>query len=384
MASKSLVSCMSSPANVAGSFYMNNDIYQVLMEKLFPKAEINLDSSNPIHGIYLLLSGSEGPRWFVPENPVLGRMVLEHWRPYSKAAWVKWKILLYLYKFGLLGYMRGVKRIDTTEMGSILGAMEGCVPVVYIGTPSTARKLIVMLVRVSDAEIIGVVKIAVGERAVDAILNEANALTALSEKGVENLPRTISLDSITGTCRQTLVVGSPSRREFGRCHMDWLLSLPREGCTTLRECSNEYLERLKSSHRIPYHSRSCIFEHLTRNANDEMIPKVWVHGDFAPWNLKLTRDGKLVAVDWEDARIGLPMHDACHHFLMQAHLFSDRGVLEKLRRNKYVKQYLDEFSIDQTCLDGLIVCYMVDSILSDHEQGDGKYACYLKGLLEQW
>jgi hypothetical protein len=54
------------------------------------------------------------------------------------------------------------------------------------------------------------------------------------------------------------------------------------------------------------------------------------HGDFAPWNLMLGRDGTWTLLDWEDARADAPPFLDVFHFLVQSNqelLFPRRGAI---------------------------------------------------------
>jgi len=54
------------------------------------------------------------------------------------------------------------------------------------------------------------------------------------------------------------------------------------------------------------------------------------HGDFAPWNLMLGRDGKWTLLDWEDARADAPPFFDVFHFLVQSNqelLFPRRSAI---------------------------------------------------------
>ena len=59
-----------------------------------------------------------------------------------------------------------------------------------------------------------------------------------------------------------------------------------------------------------------------------LLPASWVHGDFAPWNIKCRRGQKLMLIDWEDAqRGGFPLHDYFHFLHMQDYLFGQRPAM---------------------------------------------------------
>jgi hypothetical protein len=56
--------------------------------------------------------------------------------------------------------------------------------------------------------------------------------------------------------------------------------------------------------------------------DDRLLPAYRIHGDFAPWNIRLGPGGTAALVDWEEAQSrGLPLHDAFHFAHMTRSLF---------------------------------------------------------------
>lgn len=54
-------------------------------------------------------------------------------------------------------------------------------------------------------------------------------------------------------------------------------------------------------------------------------PVVRLHGDFAPWNLRIQRDGRVLAIDWEASqRDGFPGIDLAHHVVVTERLIRRR------------------------------------------------------------
>lgn len=62
---------------------------------------------------------------------------------------------------------------------------------------------------------------------------------------------------------------------------------------------------------------------VQRVLRDTMVPQTVVHGDFAPWNLRM-HDGQLGAYDWETGHLdGLPLLDEMHYYLQTGVLLKD-------------------------------------------------------------
>jgi len=76
----------------------------------------------------------------------------------------------------------------------------------------------------------------------------------------------------------------------------------------------------------------------------ESTPAHWrpLHGDFVPWNLRESRDGRMWLVDWEDAGWGPPLADAVRY------LVADRSLkgTSLLATSRMIRQTFDEDSVD--------------------------------------
>jgi Ser/Thr protein kinase RdoA (MazF antagonist) len=84
-------------------------------------------------------------------------------------------------------------------------------------------------------------------------------------------------------------------------------------------------DRLKSKIKI-------LLERLLKECRDSTsLPQIFVHGDFAPWNIKKINNGSLMALDWEmgDPN-GLPFYDFFYFFIIQAYLFKDKFNLNRI------------------------------------------------------
>src|SRR5690606_25234711 len=134
-------------------------------------------------------------------------------------------------------------------------------------------------------------------------------LERLSHEGRVAAPRLTKLDRAAGVSEQTWLDGRPSGPRFSRAHAEFLASLERTvGVISVARQSMRMAESL--DRRVPVEEHRRPIQRLLAAANDETpLPAHWVHGDFAPWNLKV--DGRrLVACDWEEAEAeGLPLQD---------------------------------------------------------------------------
>ena len=88
-------------------------------------------------------------------------------------------------------------------------------------------------------------------------------------------------------------------------------------CTTTQRHVQRSMEVMHNEGADP-----CVRTAVEELQDDRLLPACWVHGDFAPWNIRSTTDGGCVLIDWEEARAdGLPLQDAFHFLHAQDFLF---------------------------------------------------------------
>jgi hypothetical protein len=109
------------------------------------------------------------------------------------------------------------------------------------------------------------------------------------------------IDSSASFATQSYLHGAPEGIEIGERHLRFLgclvhaerrldLEAVRADLLVLRDERAEFLSR---------DARTTIDGSLQRRGWTGSVPATRLHGDFAPWNLKLRSDGTLGAVDWE-------------------------------------------------------------------------------------
>ncbi len=160
------------------------------------------------------------------------------------------------------------------------------VPVVYVGTPGRSRKAVIHLLDPSSGQCQAVVKVPLGEAAKGAILREAAVLAALSEQGYAGAPHSLHVDRDRGIATQNFVAGAPGgRRLTGEC-WSLLASLLLPGESTSLVGHAAYLqERVLGSPAFGSHFDTMAAA-LAMLCDSHPLPACWVHGDFAPWNIK--------------------------------------------------------------------------------------------------
>lgn len=335
-----------------------------ILDLVFESSAANAgDHSEAIeHFNFLVIPGQHGPRWIVPSSSLHGKSVLARWRPYSIASKIKWNGLRLLYAMEILGKIPGINLVSV-ESGSNLkipGLKPSFTPVVYVGTPGSQQKAVVTLVSNHSGEPRAIMKVAMGEGATASLMREALNLEKLAGTNVQGVPTLMAVEDGGKRTWQTVVDGRLTSRKLTRLHIDWLLQLPRpEKSTTLSE-QQALLRRVFEKHSLLSGNHGQAISAAIAAIHGGQIPLVLVHGDFAPWNLKRQADGRIAAIDWEEADwAGLPLWDLCHFFLMQAHLFKERNSVRRLCNDLLVQRYLLGMALDQKDLVPLVLIYIL-------------------------
>ena len=198
-------------------------------------------------------------------------------------------------------------------------------PLVYVGTPGVSRKAVVHLVNPDSRSCEAIVKVPLTEAARAAILHEADVLEIIADEKYNRAPRLLYVDRNRGVATQTFIHGRAGGRRFSDGYGAALRSLMLVGeRTTIVGQNLELLEQLVSAD-CGEAGRRTMTAAMRELTDAEPVPACWVHGDFAPWNIRRLPDGFVLLLDWEDAqRSGLPLQDAFHFFHMQDYLFGER------------------------------------------------------------
>jgi hypothetical protein len=152
------------------------------------------------------------------------------------------------------------------------------------------------------------------------------APTLLFEGGREDLYLTV----------QAAIAGRPGERTMTAAHRLFLARLQEGPPRSARESG---LVRQLHRRAERWYPADATFQRLLRQLDADLTPLVLpsavVHGDFAPWNVRMDR-GRLRAFDWEYGSVdGLPHLDALHHELQVGRLldrWSPDEMTAELRR----------------------------------------------------
>ena len=194
------------------------------------------------------------------------------------------------------------------------------------GAPEPARNRKASAVVIAlNGEILGFVKIADSEISRRIVEHEASILPALSDRsGLESAaPRLIDAGELDDRfiAVQSPLPGKPAPPRLTPAHA-LLLARLRTGRSKLAAETRmlaTIASRLSSLPHAPPELRQSL-DALMPMLQEMQVPVTIVHGDFAPWNLRL-HEGRISAFDWEYAELdGLPLIDETHFALQVGYL----------------------------------------------------------------
>jgi len=180
------------------------------------------------------------------------------------------------------------------------------------GAPEGARnRKASALVLGEDGKLLAFAKLARSSIAREILENEARVLPRLAQIGA---PRLILHREIDGTAvlAQSPLAGSPAPLALGEPHRKFLRSLQTsQRCTAAGTAMVSGLgQRLRHLPEL-----ADALNRVLPILRSFDVPVTIVHGDFAPWNLRI-HDGAVSAFDWEYAELqGLPLVDEIHYQL---------------------------------------------------------------------
>ncbi|MGB8887826.1 MAG: phosphotransferase [Candidatus Korobacteraceae bacterium] len=281
----------------------------------------------------MAVPGSGEPRWLLPQGVRNIDSVLSSWSPYLFSSRLKWKVIRAASRSGAVQLLPNSTAMESPNATVIDWRSLGWnrttppVPVIYVGTPGISRKAVIHLVDRASGHGGAIVKVPLAEGAKPAILLEADLLAALAEENCSCAPHLLSVNRLRGIATQTFVPGtSGDRRSIPEsCHLLRSLMLGDE-TTTMAQYAAGLQEHTQWPEAFESHDDT-LSAVLSELCDTLLLPACWVHGDFAPWNIKRRPDRTWLLIDWEDAqRGGLPLHDYYHFLHIQDYLFGHRAT----------------------------------------------------------
>ena len=206
---------------------MDIKLLTTIFSYFIPGASVILDKENKDsmqYDYYYVIPGNNGPRWVIPENPLYGMSVLRQWQPYDLVSIIKWKILLFLYKFGVLNYIPKIVKVGVTVKSKIYeGYTEpllngNMAHVLYIGTPCVTQKAIITLVNKATLLPCFILKVPLGNLAMQCIQSEVKNINIVKNKLYNHIPLITHYDEEHGVSVQQFLYGCPVKHGWTKWH----------------------------------------------------------------------------------------------------------------------------------------------------------------------
>lgn len=365
---------------------MDRDLITRVVRQVFPPGtEVTWNPAEVAPDFrFWVVPGSRGPRWILPRDPRHGLPFLRQWRPYKAGSRLKWRVVIAAYRLGHLGRLPKVVPVGVGALENRAWDHFGWsgakppVPVIHIGTSGPARKAVAGLVDADQGRVVAVGKIPVGPQARRSILREVELLRRLEREKPGLAPRSLFADDRTGMAVQEAIEGKPSGRKATMTHVDWLWSLVVPGdSVTLRDQAERLAPEVAALDEVDRGTRDVLNRVISKLDDASPLPATWVHGDFAPWNLKRAADHELRAIDWEYASPrGLPLFDLVYHRSIQAFLFNEGGIFSRSVR-PLMRRYVEGLGIGPDMSAKIVLACLGLHWLRCHREGDRRCASFL-------
>lgn len=280
----------------------------------------------------LAIPGHDAPRWLIPNEASQLGPVLASWIPYRLSSRIQWLVIRTAHRAGVLQAFPQVRTIRLEAANAVdwraLGWKGGDEPAfgIYIGTPGATQKAVIHLVDRASHTCPAILKVPLADQAKNAIIREAETLSALACEQYDRAPSLLSLDRDRGLAMQQFISGRPGSRRLRPEYIDLLRSLVSRDATTSLAEQVSYWKT--SAGLTPEPDNDLTSRAFAALQDDDPLPTCWVHGDFAPWNLRQRPHLPPALIDWEEAAPrGLPLQDAYHFLHIQDFLFAGRPTL---------------------------------------------------------
>ena len=328
---------------------------------------------------YLVVPGKGTPRWLFPARRHNIGPALACWTPYRWKSQAKWTAIRAAHRAGFLAALPNVTTVRLPGIENIEWRFLGWsgnaspVPLVYVGTPGINRKAVIHLVNPASGTCEAVVKAPLTEAARAAIVREADVLATLAEENYPFAPRLLYVDEERGIATQTALNGRPGSRKLTAGYSTLLRSLMLDGeRTTIAGHAAEWREQQLGC-------EAGMMTAVWREICDlDPLPACWVHGDFAPWNIRHLPDRRVVLLDWEAAqRSGLPLQDAFHFLHVQDYLFGARSAVHSTE----IEPFARSIGLSPEQAGKLEIAYLAHSYFQRLAAGEVQHAEYLLNTL---
>lgn len=353
---------------------------------------------------YVVVPGLCRPRWILPARSATvlrgGIAIYRPWRWTGKLA--RWGLLtaaalpvLCCRLFDRLDVGPEEASAWKEKLQEVYGLEDPCLAF-CVGTPGPRRKTTIAVMG-PQGLLVGVAKIGSEGPGADAVRHEAKMLRSLADRRllegqVSRVLWSGELDSMAGVC-MTVAPEAVGAATLSPVHSTFLSRLAtgaplRVGDSAqydeVRVSAGELLPDCASESRAPLEQALAILED---SFVDIRLPRVVLHGDFAPWNLRVGGEG-LFALDWEYGDLeGLPLLDLLH-FVVQTGFLLDRSPASQLLRRlpgilaeECARSYMEQVRLDREHVYPLLQFYLLrELVVSSRAAADAGERWVLSGL----
>jgi hypothetical protein len=256
------------------------------------------------------VSGRSGLRWILPAQASNIARLLGAWRPYGVASQIGWGLIRTAAHAGLLHRLPGIQKCefdvsatDWREFG-----WDGSEPPAFLADAREGKGKLV-------------VKFPLVETAWPKIVREYSVLRELEKEERKVGPAPMHINHEKRFTVQSYIEGKPVALDVGEAHYSFLAGLlqpeKRFALEGVRVALVEKRRRLVECGALSPELLNLTERLLGQGNWQGAIPAMRIHGDFAPWNLKMRPDASVCAIDWEESESeGAPFYDL-HYYQMQ-------------------------------------------------------------------
>jgi hypothetical protein len=292
---------------------------------------------------FAALPNLKNARWFVPlDSPAVASAGLSLYTPTRISAKIKRGLLRTAMHSRLPIWYRDHVWIAQREVPRIESTINPLFPsqdvrwALSSGAPEGARnRKASALVIATDGKMLAFVKMAQSDISRRILSREASVLEHLAKvPGVMNsVPQLLFSGEIEdlGVLAQKPLAGAPAPLGLTPAHRAFLTSL--QSPLMVKAADTSMAAGLQSRLRALPTLRpdlAAICERVMAELRQFEVPMTIVHGDFAPWNLRIA-GGKISAFDWEYGEVhALPLIDEIHYLLQCGWLLEEWTTPEAL------------------------------------------------------
>jgi Phosphotransferase enzyme family len=322
---------------------------------------------------FVLLPSRRTARWIIPISNLNCTVPALHiYVPNGRGAqWLK-SLLVAMLRVGWKGFSRDKIYLASSQplmIETLVRKVSGEPLPVFsfsLGAPGRFRKVTAQVMR-PHGEVLGYIKIPLTSDAATRLRNEAATLELLQGYADirQRVPRVLFAGAWSGEYILFQSAGplQPAPVEFGQAHSEFLEMISKINHTerpgkTLVEQVWQRWRNVESKLDSNWTALgTAALQKASRELENVSVPCGISHGDFAPWNSRMSQHG-LYVFDWERAENQAPRTwDAFHYHVQTSHL---------LKRHNLQRLLSDRRDGERACC----LLYLVNSVCTSIEELD--------------